>query len=259
MSETPESQPQHDPAVPPEIRVPVERVTVRLPSATPFVTYGIMAITILVYLLQVGADLLLGVDLPLYLGAKVNELIQEGQWWRFFTPALLHGSLLHIGVNMYSLHVLGPQLEPFYGHLRFLVLYSLSVFGGVVASFAFSAAPSVGASTAIFGLVGALGMFAYLNRRLFGAQAQLLLRNLVQVAVINLIIGLSPGIDNWGHVGGLVGGALLAWLGGPEYKLTGEPPEMQLQNQRSGGVFFAAALGVFTLFAASATFVLLQR
>lgn len=242
-----------------EVRVPVERVAVRLPSGTPYVTYAIMGVTIFIYLLQFGANWLMGYDLPLYLGAKVNELIQEGQLWRFFTPALLHGSLLHIGVNMYSLNILGPQLEPFYGHGRFLLLYLVAVFSGVVASFAFSQYPSVGASTAIFGLLGALGMFAYLNRGLFGARAQSLLANIIQVAVINLIIGLSPGIDNWGHVGGLAGGALLAWLGGPHYRLAGDPPEMRLEDQRSGSLFAASALGVFLLFSAIAGFILIVR
>lgn len=242
---------------PPEVRVPVARVAVRLPGGPPYVTYTIIAITVMVYLLQMLSTFVLGGDLPLALGAKINEYMLEGQWWRFLTPALLHGSVLHIGVNMYSLYVMGPQLEPFYGHLRFLVLYVLAAFTGVVASFALSESASVGASTAIFGLLGALGVFAYLNRRVFGARAQLLLRNVVQVAVINLIIGLTPGIDNWGHAGGLVGGALLAWLGGPEYRLAGEPPELRLEDQRSRGVFAMSALGVFILFAAIAIFVMI--
>ncbi|MBI3159798.1 MAG: rhomboid family intramembrane serine protease [Chloroflexi bacterium] len=244
---------------PPEVRVPVERVAVRLPGGRPVLTYAILGFTLFIYLLQMASQTLLGGDLPLALGAKINAAIQQGEWWRLITPVVLHGSLLHVGVNMYSLYVLGPQLETFYGHWRFLALYLVAGFSGVVASFALSASASVGASTAIFGLLGALGVFAYLNRRLFGARAQLLLRNIVQVAVINLIIGLSPGIDNWGHVGGLVGGALLAWLGGPEYNLAGEPPEMHLEDRRSAGVFAMSALSVTILFAAIAVLTLFTR
>ncbi|TAK12414.1 MAG: rhomboid family intramembrane serine protease [Anaerolineae bacterium] len=242
---------------PPEIRVPVARVAVRLPGGPPFVTYSIIGLTVVVYLFQMLSTFVLGGDLPLALGAKINEYMLDGQWWRFITPVLLHGSVLHIGVNMYSLYAIGPQLEPFYGHWRFLALYLLTAFTGVVLSFALSDGASVGASTAIFGLLGALGVFAYLNRGVFGQRAQLLLRNVVQVAVINLIIGLTPGIDNWGHAGGLVGGVLLAWLGGPEFRLAGEPPELRLENQRSNGVFAMSALGVFILFAAIAIFVMI--
>jgi rhomboid protease GluP len=238
--------------VQPEIRVPVERVAVRLPGGQPVVTWGILGFTLFIYLLQMASQTLLGGDLPLALGAKINSAILRGEWWRFLTPVVLHGSLLHVGVNMYSLFILGPQLEAFYGHGRFLGLYLVAGFSGVAASFALSNSASVGASTAIFGLLGALGVFAYLNRRLFGARAQALLRNIVQVAVINLIIGLSPGIDNWGHVGGLVGGALAGWLGGPEYRLAGEPPEVRLEDKRGAGAFLAAALTVAVLFAALA-------
>jgi rhomboid protease GluP len=89
--------------------------------------------------------------------------------WRLFTPLLLHGSIAHIGFNMYALFIIGPGLERYYGHLRFLVLYLLAGFAGNVFSFLFTPALSVGASTAIFGLVAAQGVFLYRHRQLFGA------------------------------------------------------------------------------------------
>ncbi|TLM97699.1 rhomboid family intramembrane serine protease, partial [bacterium] len=124
---------------------------------TPGVTYVILGVTIFVYLLQLLSQSLLGsnIDLPVILGAKVNSLILQGQLWRLITPILLHGSILHIGFNMYALFAIGPSLERAYGHWRFLTLYLLGAFAGNTLSFLFSPSTSVGASTAIFALVAA--------------------------------------------------------------------------------------------------------
>ncbi len=99
------------------------------------------------------------------LGLKVNELIVQGQYWRLLTPMFLHGDILHLGFNMYALYIFGPSLERYFGHLRFITLFVLSGFAGNVLSFMFSAAPSLGSSTAIFGLLGAEGVFLYRNRQ----------------------------------------------------------------------------------------------
>lgn len=137
---------------------------------TSVVVYVIMGLTIVVYLLQLLTQYVMGgMDLPAALGMKVNALIQQGQLWRLFTPMLLHGSLLHIGFNMYALYALGPGLESFYGHRRFLVLYVLSGFAGNVMSFIFSSANSLGSSTAIFGLLAAQAVFLYQNKTIFGS------------------------------------------------------------------------------------------
>jgi rhomboid protease GluP len=181
-------------------------------------------------------------------GMKINELILAGQWWRFITPIALHASLLHIGFNMYALHALGPELERHFGHISFLVLYLLSGFSGIVLSFLLTASPSLGASTAIFGLLGAQGIFVYRNQKLFGRRAQAILRSILSIAVINLLIGLSPGIDNWGHIGGLLGGSLFAWLAAPVYSLKGNGEEITLVNRAPASrVWLAASLvaGVF--------------
>ncbi|MEX1247071.1 MAG: rhomboid family intramembrane serine protease [Anaerolineales bacterium] len=222
----------------PLAQVRPQRAVLRLPQRMPLVVYTLLGVTILVYLLQlltndprlVIANVRCG-DLAGCYGMKINSLILTGQWWRFLTPMLLHASLLHIGFNMYALYVLGPDLERHFGHLQFLILYILSGFAGVVLSFLLTVSPSLGASTAIFGLLGAQGIFVYRNQKLFGRRAQLVLRNIVQIAVINLLIGLSPGIDNWGHVGGLLGGALFTWLGGPVYKVEGDGIEFHLANR----------------------------
>ena len=95
------------------------------------------------------------------------------------------------------------------------MLYFLAAFAGNVFSFLLTEGYSVGASTAVFGLVAAEVFFFYQNRKLFGSQAKLAIGNAVFIIAVNLFIGLPPGIDNWGHVGGLLGGAIFAWLAGP--------------------------------------------
>jgi len=119
-----------------------------------------------------------------------------------------------------------------------------------VVSFLLSPHPSVGASTAIFGLISAEGVLLYHNREVFGPRARAALNQVVTLAVINLLIGLSPGIDNWGHVGGLIGGVLFAWFAGPTYRLRGLPPELRLEDAREPGAAWRVGLALAALFAA---------
>jgi rhomboid protease GluP len=207
-------------------------------------------VTVLVFILQAASQYILnGVDVPAGLGMKVNSLILDGQLWRLITPMFLHGSILHLGFNMYALYIFGPGLERHYGHWRFLLLYFLSGFAGNVMSFLFSASPSLGSSTAIFGLLGAEGVFLYQNRGIFGSTAQRALGNIITIAVINLVIGLSPGIDNWGHIGGLLGGTLFAWSAGPRLRVEGIYPAVSVIDDRETGDVLRAGIGVGLLFA----------
>jgi len=203
------------------------------PFTQPTVSYALIAINVLIFLAQVASQSLLGYDVLAALGSKVNDAIIHGQWWRLLTPMFLHGSILHIGFNMYALYVLGPNLERFYGARRYLLLYLLSGFSGNVFSFVFSTHPSLGSSTAIFGLLGAYGVFIYHNRALFGKTARSTLTNIVFVAVINFIIGLSPGIDNWGHLGGIIGGTAFSLMAGPVVLRLGLPPHVRIFDKRA--------------------------
>jgi len=233
---------------PPTEPMPGPVVTPR-PVWQPRVTQVILGLTVLVYLLQQLTLFLTGVDYPEALGVKFNDLILQGQVWRLFTPMLLHGSILHIGFNMYALYAIGPGLERYYGRVRYLLLYILAGFAGNVASFLISPNPSLGASTAIFGLLGAEGVFLYQNRQLFGPAAKRSLINVITIAGINLLIGLSPGIDNWGHVGGLVGGALFAWFAGPRFRVEPGLYQPTLVDEHDSGDTLRAALSVGALFA----------
>lgn len=227
-------------------------IVVQVPQVKPWVTYALLGVTLFVFALQLlSKSLFQGLDFPAALMLKDSSAILRGELWRLITPTFLHStsSILHIGFNMYALYVLGPGLERHFGHGRFLALYLLSGFAGNVVSFIFSPGYSLGSSTAIFGLIGAQAVFLYRHRGLFGSSARRALVNIISVAVINLIIGLSPGIDNWGHVGGLIGGTLFSWLGGPLLHVEGIFPTLKLSDQRETASVFTAGAGVWLLFA----------
>jgi rhomboid protease GluP len=213
-----------------------------MPHSAPYVTYTIIGITVAIYLLQIGSVQVFGYAIPnlrmewlQYYGARINENIRAGELWRFLTPALLHGSLPHIAFNMYALLSFGTGLERHFGHGRFLLLYLLGAFTGNVASFVFTGETSysVGASTAIFGLLGAEAIFLVQNRKLFAGQFRSAIGNIIFIAAINLfVIGALPGIDNWGHIGGLLGGLMFTTFAGPSYEIEGIYPAYHLVDQR---------------------------
>jgi rhomboid protease GluP len=210
-----------------------KQTRIELPDRKPLITTTLMIVSIIVYVFQIITDFTLGYDLPAALGMKTNELIMQGQYWRLITPMFLHGSFIHLGFNMYALHILGRRVEKLFGNIRFLGLYFVAGITGNVFSFFFTAASSLGSSTAIFGLLGAEAIFIYLHKDLFGVQFRRALSQIIQVAAINIIIGLSPGIDNWGHIGGLIGGAFYTWFGGPQLSILNKPPLIRLKDDSS--------------------------
>ena len=248
MNEYPPPSPS-DPPQPP----PPQSVRVPMPQSAPYVTYSIIAITVLFYILQLLSESMLGNDILVIYGARINEAILEGELWRFLTPALLHGSLPHIAFNMYALLSFGTSLERFFGHGRFFLLYIVSAFAGNVASFLFSPGYSVGASTAIFGLLGAEAIFLIQNRKVFPGQFRSAIGNIIFIAAINLfIIGSLPGIDNWGHIGGLIGGLMFTSFAGPLWEIEGVYPTYRAVDKRSfRGVMIGAAM-VILIFGALA-------
>ena len=234
-------------------------VVVRAPEIPAVVTYTLMGLTILVFLAQLANLTMFGSDLTA-LGVKANDAILGGQLWRFFTPMLLHGSIVHIAFNMYALYSFGRGLERQYGHWRFLALYLLGGFAGNVLSFTFTSADSLGASTSIFGLLGAEAVLLYQNRKLFGKIARRALGEIALIAGVNLMIGFSTtGIDNWGHIGGLVGGTLFAWFAGPLLKVGGLYPNLVLEDQRDTRSVLVAAMLVGAVFAALAAGIIIFR
>lgn len=143
----------------------------------------------------------------LKMGANFAPLIRQGELWRVITYMFLHASLLHLIVNMYSLYALGASVENFLGRWKFIVVYLVSgICGGLLSAATGSNTISVGASGAIFGLAGALLYFGYHYRTYLGEAIK---KQIIPIILINLLIGyLIAGIDNFGHIGGLIGGIL---------------------------------------------------
>lgn len=228
----------------PPLRTDVVRVPLRLPNTKPVVTMVILVVTIAVFALQMGFEQFTGRDYPALLGMKINEAIRAGEYWRLLTPMLLHGGVMHIAFNMYALYSLGRGLERLYGHTRFLSLYLVAALAGNTASFLLSRNPSLGASTAVFGLIAAQGVTLYLNRKLLGAQARSALGNILFLIVANLLMGFTMGgIDNFGHLGGLAGGAVYALAAGPLLAVEGFYPDLLLADRRSLPLALAVAIG----------------
>ena len=142
------------------------------------------------------------------MGANYAPLLKESyQVWRLVSYMFLHGSIIHILVNMYSLVALGNQIETFFGKAKFLIIYFISGIAGGLLSAAAGGVTSVGASGAIFGLLGSMLYFGFHYRAYFGQAVKL---QILPVIAINLAIGfMMPNIDNWCHIGGLVGGFLI--------------------------------------------------
>ena len=141
--------------------------------------------------------------------------IKSGELYRLITCGFLHADFIHLLCNMYSLNIIGTQIENFIGKKKFLIIYFISMFTGSLLSCVINNGWSVGASGAIFGLFGSLIYFGYHYRLYLGS---ILKTQLIPLLIINLAIGFLPGIDMAGHIGGLVGGVLSTMALGIEKK-----------------------------------------
>jgi rhomboid protease GluP len=146
-------------------------------------------------------------------GANYGPAIRAGEYWRLVTSMFLHGSILHLALNAWALYQIGALCELLVGSPKMLLVYFATGIAGSLVSAWFSAVPSVGASGAIFGLLGALIAFLLRRRGTLTAQGKSILMQLVFWAVINVFFGFStPGIDNSAHLGGCAAGLLLGFL-----------------------------------------------
>jgi rhomboid protease GluP len=144
-------------------------------------------------------------------------IVNNGEYYRLLTGAFLHGGIYHYIVNMYSLYILGSQIEGFLGRGKYLAVYLFSALIGSLFSIIFNTVPSVGASGAIFGILGSLLYFGYHYRVYLGSVIK---SQILPLIILNLAIGfLSNGqIDNFAHIGGLIGGILMTMAVGVKYK-----------------------------------------
>lgn len=176
----------------------------------PYVTTILIALNIIVFLLMTLAGGSTNQRVLVLFGAKVNNLILQGQVWRFFTSMFIHIGFFHLAFNLYALWVLGTFCEERFGHRRFLFIYLLSGLGGSLFSFLFTDALSAGASGAIFGILGALVPYAWKQPHLWKSG---LGKNLIIIIVINLGLGMiQPEIDIYAHLGGLLFGLAYGFI-----------------------------------------------
>jgi membrane associated rhomboid family serine protease len=209
------------------------------------VTKALIAANVLIYFVNLaqGASLTensgeLFFDWALIGQAQVfpsGELIgvAEGEWWRLITSAFLHGSIIHLGFNMLLLYWIGGPIEEAIGRARFLILYLVSGLAGAAGALLLTDANSitVGASGAIFGLLGAALVFERQGTHVLGGSA-------LSIIVVNLVLTFAvPNISIGGHIGGLIGGA----LGGLALSRFGRAHVMY---GRPGVVGFAALIAV---------------
>lgn len=172
-------------------------------------TYVLIILNILMFFISsflTGNIFDMSTEVLIKLGAKYNPLIMQGEYYRLIAAMFLHGGLIHIVFNMYALRTLGVFIEREYGKIKFLIIYFLGGILGSYFSFLFSAGVSVGASGAIFALLGAALVYGIKMRKSIGKE---FLSNIIQVIAINLFLGVSiSNIDNFGHIGGLLGGII---------------------------------------------------
>ncbi|GFP74922.1 rhomboid family intramembrane serine protease [Clostridium fungisolvens] len=177
------------------------------------ITFGLIVINVVVFLITALVSGNFGdidTSVLVYFGAKQNELIQSGQYYRLITAMFLHGGIIHIAFNMYALYSLGNLIENIYGKWKYLLIYFLAGILSTTTSYIFSPYVSVGASGAIFGLFGAAVVFGLKERNRIGKN---FLTEIATVIGMNIIIGLSSrNIDNFAHFGGLLGGIVIAFL-----------------------------------------------
>lgn len=183
----------------------------------PVITYALIIINVLVFLAMYifgkGSEDTLTL---LLFGANYPVLVRAGDYYRLITSAFLHAGLLHLIFNNYALYVIGSQLESFLGKAKFLIIYLVSAICGSLMSMLFSDGISVGASGAIFGLLGSLLYFGYNYRVYLGT---VLKSQIIPLIILNLVIGfITPGIDNAAHIGGLLGGIGMTMALGIKYK-----------------------------------------
>jgi len=198
------------------------------------VTMSLIAVTAAIFLigfLSPEADRTLFVNL-----AQLNVLVAAGEWWRVFSAALLHGSVMHILFNMYALYLFGPRMEQQVGSPAFATLYVACAGAGGAAAYVMlgiDSPPMVGASGAIFGLFGAWMFVAWKIRSTPGGRS--MFTNLLVLLAINLALPLFvPNIAWQAHLGGFVAGLGIALLW--SVFAVGKPNAVAIRTAIAGGV-----------------------
>ncbi len=189
----------------------------------PYATWALLAIIGTMHLIAELSGGSNDPDVLWRLGAMNGQQIAAGEYWRLFVAIFLHSGWMHLGLNAFGLFVVGQLLEPLYGHSRFTAIFILSGLAGSVASYALNLslmpyAIGMGASGALFGVLGALVAFFLSHRNQLGDMGRRSLVGLLLLAGVNLVFGLvTAGVDNYAHIGGFVSGFVLGIAFSPRY------------------------------------------
>jgi rhomboid protease GluP len=240
LEQSPQQQPPTPGETPPQQRHPV---TLHIPSVRPTVTYAILAINVGIFIIRALSPSL---DEQFFVfGANhQSDVLLNGQFYRLLTSMFLHASIygpsgtlmvansLHLIFNCYVLYQVGTSVERLFGHIRFALIYFLGGLAGSIAS-AVLGDPrvySVGASGAVFAILGAELVYLYQHRKLLGVRGQAQMRSVIMFMFINFAFGALTAfgsgtirVDNWAHLGGALGGAALAWFIAPLYIVRRHP------------------------------------
>ena len=209
----------------------------------PIITYILIFINIvmfvLMYMLGNGSE---NTNTLIDFGANYILLTKAGEYYRLITSGFLHIGVIHLLLNMYSLYIVGTQVEYFYGKVKYIIIYLFSLIMGSLFTVALSSVNTVsaGASGAIFGLLGSILYFGVKYRGYIGNS---LVNQIVPVVVLNLIIGFTtPGIGNAAHIGGLVGGYLISMAVGIGID------KKEQRSSRINGIIISAILTIFMIY-----------
>ena len=203
----------------------------------PSATMIIIAINVLVFFIST----IFSVETIATHGGLYSPLVRAGEIYRLITSNFIHANIVHLLLNMYALYIIGSQIESFFGSLKYVTIYMFSGLIGSLLSMAFLGDSwSIGASGAIFGLFGALLYFGYHYRVYLGSTLK---TQIIPIIVLNLVIGFSiPGIDQFAHLGGLAGGAIISMAVGLKYKTS--------RYERVNGVILSALSLLFLIYVA---------
>ena len=156
-------------------------------------------------------------------GVQITDnVLNNRELYRLVSGMFLHADVAHVLFNCLALYYIGAQVERFFGHLRFILIYLLGGLAGSITALFFNSAV-LGASGAVFAIWGAEAIFLYQHRKLFGAGAMARLRWTAIMVIFNFVIGIAANIDgtrpiaNFAHLGGLLGGVILTWRIGPHF------------------------------------------
>ena len=200
----------------------------------PIITKILITINIVIFILQ----LVLGWDVVANFGANYAPFVKSGKFYVLFTSMFIHGTLIHLLFNMYALYIIGPQVESFYGKIKYLAIYFGSgILGALLSDIFLQNSISVGASGAIFGLLSSIVYFGYHYR----AYLDTVIRSQIMPLIIfNIFLGIViPNIDTFCHIGGLIGGVLVSMACGIKYKSS--------KSERINGFILTTIYTIFLL------------